>query len=284
MTYLLVEERETNGNSYGRRRLGTPYVIEIMFAFSPRTPFPFFLALLCFAIAERNRVSLKERSAPPPSPFRRIYQKLAKGHHPNLQKPASLGFRFCIARCVRLCVAMLWPLSLSLSEIEGDGRRKGRGRRKKEEGRGCRPAASIAAQIENPIWFGFWRRFCQIKIEINRKNTKGNTKKRWIIRRDTFMTKTPGKQFWCSALRQSWSFLEKNINFKFTCSSLLSHGRDPKWDGERLFSAFSSFSLLCSEEDTASRLLMNGGVQGGRHALTAANDDVLRKLEALRRT
>ena len=132
LTYWLRKGKQIGIRTGG---LGTPYVIEIMFAFSPRTPFPFFLALLCFAIAERNRVSLKERSAPPPSPFRRIYQKLAKGHHPNLQKPASLSFRFCIARCVRLCVAMLWPLSLSLSEIEGDGRRKGRGRRKKEEGR-----------------------------------------------------------------------------------------------------------------------------------------------------
>ena len=280
MTYWLRKGKQMGIRTGG---LGTPYVIEIMFAFSPRTPFPFFLALLCFAIAERNRVSLKERSAPPLLPSGGSIRSWQKGTIQIFKSLQASAFAFA-SPVAFVCV---WPccgLSLSLSEIEGDGRRKGRGRRKKEEGRGCRPAASIVAQIENPIWFVFWRRFCQIKIEINRKNTKGNTKKRWIIRRDTFMTKTPGKQFWCSALRQSWSFLEKNINFKFTCSSLLSHGRDPKWDGERLFSAFSSFSLLCSEEDTASRLLMNSGVQGGRHALTAANDDVLRKLEALRRT
>ena len=143
LTYWLRKGKQMGIRTGG---LGTPYVIEIMFAFSPRTPFPFFLALLCFAIAERNRVSLKERSAPPPSPFRRIYQKLAKGHHPNLQKPASLGFRFCIARCVRLCVAMLWPLSLSL----WDRRRwKKKRARKKEEGRRKRMSAGCLNRCSN---------------------------------------------------------------------------------------------------------------------------------------
>ena len=147
MTYLLVEERETNGNSYGRRRLGTPYVIEIMFAFSPRTPFPFFLALLCFAIAERNRVSLKERSAPPPFSLQADLSEAGK-RAPSKSSKACKPQLSLLHRPLRSSVCGHAVASLSLSLWDRRRWKKKRAR-KKEEGRRKRMSAGCLNRCSN---------------------------------------------------------------------------------------------------------------------------------------
>ena len=143
--YWLTGWGKGNKWEFQGRRLGTPYVIEIMFAFSPRTPFPFFLALLCFAIAERNRVSLKERSAPPPFSLQADLSEAGK-RAPSKSSKACKPQLSLLHRPLRSSVCGHAVASLSLSLWDRRRWKKKRAR-KKEEGRRKRNAGRLPQSL-----------------------------------------------------------------------------------------------------------------------------------------